>query len=128
MDKLEIVIRKFPDGNSIVEYTHDTNIFVSIRHNKPSECLVCPSWTEDEMMYPFSCGNAISAAINLIEKELERGNQPKPLTAKEAFTKAYSSTGDLFTEEGSSVYKTIQHAVELYVTSQIEHLKKELQK
>jgi hypothetical protein len=105
-----------------VEYAHDTNIFVSIRHDKPSECLLCPSWTEDEMMYPFSCGNAISAAINLIEKELERYSQPKPLTAKEAFSKAFKN------DDPATWVLQLADATELYVTSQIEHLKKELQK
>jgi hypothetical protein len=131
MSRIEIALRN-DNGVIRVEYIQDTTLYVIIKHSF-DELLLYPSWHTDQFVVSSS-NEAVGEAIKMIEVELTTKNQPKPLTATEAFEQAYNKERDSDThipEWGKHYNKTMNvamNAMELYVTSQIEHLKKELQK
>jgi hypothetical protein len=133
----EFIITKLKESITRVTLSGQSLLFVTIYKNAEAQNLfqLSPSWDENSK----DCiGNAaIAVAIGMIETEYAKRSQPKPLAAKEAFEQIFiqdkgslwvKNVGYFETAVNDTMLGVIMRATELYVTSQIEHLKKELQK
>lgn len=86
------------------------------------------SWDPNNKLTVDTRQEAIGTAITMLQSKLSDIEEVKPLTAEEAFQSAYGKFEDRFNEQEYNVYDTCRIAVQLYVSSQIEHLKRELSK
>jgi hypothetical protein len=124
MENFEIGIHKHPDGSTRIICVSDPSLYANVSPRTNGEHTLLLSWEDINLGTYDAKSDAMIDGIDCLEKEMAKRNQPKPLTAKEAFEKYMPA----IETAGGAWANPVWMAVELYVTSQIEHLKKELQK